>query len=157
MQNFKELLTAISNIDDKEGSSTLLENLDLLEKASSKIYGLLLTTRMKKLMKEFGERDTDIYVVTYPKSGTTLVQMMLYQMTTDGNMDFRHLYDVSPWCRHSAFINRAMPAINGRRIIKTHDEYPLLKDIGKGKFIFVIRNCLDVISSFHEHMQILRN
>ena len=52
---------------------------------------------------EFGERDDDIYVVTYPKSGTTLMQMMLYQLTTDGKIDFKHIYDVSPWTDNDVF------------------------------------------------------
>ena len=80
------------------------------------------------------------------------MQMILYQMTTDGNMDFEHLYDVSPWCRHSAFNNCEMRSVGSRRIVKTHDEYERLKDIKKGKFIFVIRDCLDVISSLYAHL-----
>lgn len=33
----------------------------------------------------------DIYISTYPKSGTTLMQMIVYQLTTDGRMDFLHI------------------------------------------------------------------
>ncbi|QMU27102.1 sulfotransferase domain-containing protein [Adhaeribacter radiodurans] len=107
---------------------------------------------MQKLRQDFGERDTDIYVVTYPKSGTTLMQMLLYQMTTDGNMDFEHLYKVSPWCRFSAYFNQPMPSVGQRRIIKTHDPYQMLGGIQKGKFIFVLRDGLDVIASLHQHL-----
>jgi hypothetical protein len=105
---------------------------------------------MKKLMSDFGQRDTDIYVVSYPRSGTTLMQMILYQMTTDGDMGFKHIYDVSPWCRFSAFFNRPMPSINERRIIKTHDSYEMFEHVKRGKFIFLIRDCLDVIPSIHQ-------
>ena len=31
-----------------------------------------------KFKMDFGERDDDIYISTFPKSGTTLMQMMLY-------------------------------------------------------------------------------
>ncbi|GEO04949.1 hypothetical protein AAE02nite_26130 [Adhaeribacter aerolatus] len=156
----KKLLEAISKIDinnedisDKE----LIENLDFLEKAHASIHNILITARMKKLMQDFGERETDIYVVTYPKSGTTLMQMIIYQLTKDGSMDFEHLYDVSPWCRFSAYFNKVMPSVGERRIIKAHDEYKMLSGIRKGKFIFVIRDCLDVIASLYQHIKDYNN
>jgi sulfotransferase family protein len=73
------------------------------------------------------------------------------------NMDFEHLYEVSPWCRSAAFLNQDMPDVPEPRIIKTHDEYELLKNIQKGKFIFVIRDFPDVIHSFHEHIKAYNN
>jgi hypothetical protein len=124
-----------------------------MEGALAKLEHIALHTRMKKLMQDFGERDTDIYIVTYPKSGTTLMQMLLYQLTTDGNMDFGHIYDVSPWCRYSAYMKKEMSSTGKRRIIKSHDEYEMLRDIKKGKFIFVMRDFLDVIPSFHQHIK----
>src|SRR5688572_22781696 len=39
----------------------------------------------------------DIFIVTYPKSGTTWLQMIVYQLTTDGAMDFGHIDEVSPF------------------------------------------------------------
>jgi len=156
----KELLIAISQIDTYNGESNdkeLIKNLEYLEKAHAKIHNILITARMKNLMQDFGEKETDIYVVTFPKSGTTLMQMIVYQMTTEGNMDFEHLYDVSPWCRFSAYFNKEMPSGGERRIIKTHDEYQMLSGIKKGKFIFVIRDCLDVIASLHQHIKDYNN
>lgn len=156
----KSFLKAISQIDFNHESMTdseLIENLDHLEKAHSKIHGTLITARMKKLMQDFGERETDIYVVTFPKSGTTLMQMIIYQLTTEGSMDFEHLYDVSPWCRFSAYFNKEMPSVGERRIIKTHDQYKMLSGIEKGKFIFVVRDCLDVLSSLHQHIKDYNN
>jgi len=156
----KELLHAISQIDINKEELTdidLIENLHLLEQAHAKLHSILLTARMKKLMQDFGERETDIYVVTFPKSGTTLMQMIIYQMTTNGSMDFGHLYDVSPWSRFSAYFNKVMPSVGERRIIKTHDEYNMLSGIKKGKFIFIIRDGLDVISSLHQHIKDYNN
>jgi hypothetical protein len=149
----KELLKGIGDFDESNSKidyQELVDNLNLLEKAHAKIHSLLITTKMKKLMSDFGQRDSDIYVVGYPRSGTTLMQMMLYQMTTDGNMEFGHIYDVSPWCRFSAFFNRPMPSVGERRIIKSHDNYEMLDSVKKGKFIFLIRDCLDVIPSIYQ-------
>ncbi len=152
----KDILKSISEIDEKSESvdcQDLADNLDVLEKAHTKMHRLLITTRMKKLMTDFGQRDSDIYVASYPRSGTTLMQMILYQMTTDGDMGFDHLYDVSPWCRFSAFFNRPMPSVGERRIIKTHDQYDMFENIKKGKFILLVRDCLDVIPSIHQQTQ----
>jgi len=147
----KDFLLTVSEFDDKDiDHQVLLENLDILEKAHSKLHGLLIRTRMKKLMLDFGQQETDVYVVSYPRSGTTLLQMMLYQMTTDGDLGFDHIYDVSPWCRYSAIFNRPMKSIGKRRIIKTHDSYEMFEKIKKGKFIFLVRDCLDVVSSVYQ-------
>jgi len=134
-------------------NNDLINNQDLLEKAQAKLWELMIKVRMAKMMQAFGERDSDIYIVTFAKSGTTLMQMMLYQMTTDGNMDFGHIYDVSPWARYSAVANVEMKSVGERRIIKTHDNYETLRHIRKGKFIVVIRDCPDAIISLHEHIK----
>ncbi|MFZ6013449.1 MAG: sulfotransferase domain-containing protein, partial [Bacteroidota bacterium] len=136
--------------NEKLNHDVLVGDLDLLESAHAKLHGLLISTRMRKLMTEFGQRETDVYVASYPRSGTTLMQMMLYQMTTPGAMDFDHLYEVSPWCRFSAFFKRPMANAGDPRIVKTHDPYSLFEHIQKGKFIFIVRNCLDVIPSIYQ-------
>lgn len=147
----KKLLTGLMpHLGKDQNYDDLADNLDLLEKAQAQLHGILITARMKKLMRNFGERDTDVYVVSFPRSGTTLMQMILYQLTTDGDMSFNHLYDVSPWCRYSAFFNREMSSVGSRRIIKSHDEYSMLENIQRGKFIFLLREGLDVISSVYQ-------
>lgn len=156
-KEFLKSICQINTIKEDIIDNELVENLEILENAHLKIHNLLITARMKKLMQDFGERETDIYVVTYPKSGTTLMQMIVYQLTTNGNMDFEHLYDISPWCRFSAYFNKVMPSVGESRIIKTHDEYKMLSGIREGKFIFVIRDCLDVISSLHQHIKDYKN
>lgn len=100
---------------------------------------------------KFGQRDDDIHIVTYPKSGTTMMQMILYHLTTDGRMDFKHIYDVSPWIRNHA-INRKEPIeLPSPRIIKSHESYKKVEKLTKGRFIFVYRNGMDVaISQFNQ-------
>ena len=149
--NYENLLQTLSELDEKDIDPRLVvENLDILEKAHSKLHGLLISARMKNLMQNFGQRDTDIYVVGYPRSGSTLMQMILYQMTTNGSLEFDHIYDVSPWCRYSAFVNQPMESVGKRRIIKTHDPYEMFGTIKNGKFIFIVRDCLDVVSSVYQ-------
>ncbi len=100
---------------------------------------------------EFGERDDDIYVISYPKSGTTLVQMILYQLTTDGEINFDHFDDVSPWIRNESFKNNKPKQLKSPRIIKSHDIYRKFDFFAKGRFIYVFRNVMDVaVSKYHQ-------
>jgi hypothetical protein len=86
------------------------------------------------------------------KSGTTLMQMMLYQMTTSGDVDFDHIYEVSPWIRNDAFKGKQPLNFPSPRIIKSHDPYERFEKNTKGRFIHVIRNGKDVAASlFHQN------
>ncbi len=96
---------------------------------------------------KFGQRDDDIYIVTYPKSGTTMMQMILYHLTTDGNMDFKHIYDVSPWIRNHSFKKKEPLELPSPRLIKSHDGYKSFEKSTKGRFIYVYRNGMDVAVS----------
>src|SRR3954466_13577858 len=90
--------------------------------------------RFMKYELQFGEREDDIYVATYLKSGTTWMQMILYQLTTTGDISFEHIYDVSPWLRNLADRSSPLPSIPSPRIIKTHDPYHKVQKGKKGRF-----------------------
>lgn len=100
----------------------------------------------------FGERDDDIYIATFPKSGTTMMQMILYQLTTNGEINFNHIYDVSPWIRNESFRNKRPKNWPSPRIIKTHDRHKNFPKNIKGRFIVVHREGMDVAVSFY-HQQ----
>jgi hypothetical protein len=96
-------------------------------------------------------RPDDIFLVTYPKSGTTLMQMMLYQLTTGGEMDFPHIYCVSPWFemelrRGTA---QALETLPSPRFFKSHLEHGKLPR--NGRFIYVARDVRDVAVSAYHH------
>jgi hypothetical protein len=99
----------------------------------------------------FGERDDDIYVATYAKSGTTWMQMILYQLTTAGDMNFSHIYEVSPWLRNLAETEGQLPQLPAPRIIKTHDPYHKINKSRKGRYIYIIRDGRDVAMSLFHH------
>ncbi|MBL0309454.1 MAG: sulfotransferase domain-containing protein [Bacteroidetes bacterium] len=122
-----------------------------LSKVKSNVEGAIHQLRFMKYELLFGERDDDIYVVTFLKAGTTWMQMILYQLTTDGAMNFKHIYDVSPWLRNLADRNGTIPDLLSPRIVKTHDPYNKVDKNKKGKYIFVVRDGLDVANSLYHH------
>jgi hypothetical protein len=98
---------------------------------------------------EFVPRPDDIFIVTYPRSGTTWMQMILYQLTTDGNMDFPHINEYCPWFEESV---RSADGFEGRlspRSFKSHLSYRQIPK-GPGKYIYIARDGKDVaVSYFH--------
>jgi len=107
--------------------------------------------RYRRYVAEFGEADSDILVSTFSKSGTTWGQIILYQLTTAGDMNFDHLFDVSPWVWYAA-MRQVQPAVTpSPRILKSHDDYRRFRKGRRGRFIFVLRDGRDVCVSLYHH------
>jgi hypothetical protein len=100
---------------------------------------------------EFLPRPDDTFIVTYPRSGTTWMQMILYQLTTDGSMDFPHIFEYCPSFENSI---RSVGGFEGRpspRLFKSHLPYRRLPK-GPCRYIYIARNGKDVaVSYFHLH------
>ena len=98
---------------------------------------------------DFIPRADDIYIVTYPRSGTTWIQMILYQLTTDGNMDFIHISQCIPWLERAFLTGRNLNEIPSPRIFKTHWHLSRVRQ-WPGRYIYVSRDGRDVaVSYFH--------
>jgi hypothetical protein len=97
---------------------------------------------------EFAPRPDDVFIVTYPRSGTTWMQMILYQLTTDGGMDFPHIYEYCPWFERSSRSGLGFEARPSPRLFKSHLTY---RKIPKGpcKYIYVARDGRDVAVSYY--------
>ena len=108
------------------------------------------------LSQFFPPRPDDIYIASYPKSGATLMQMMLYQLTTDGAMNFPHIHAVAP-SLDVAIMKREVDYVSGLpspRILKTHARWSDLSsnlEISRG--IYLIRHPGDVLISAYNHMK----
>lgn len=107
------------------------------------------------LHEVYRPRPDDIFIATFPKSGTTLMQMMLYQLTTDGSMDFPHILAVSPWFEMEILRGRSgwelFESLPSPRFFKTH--LPAKNLPKNGKFIYIARDVRDVaVSSYHHQL-----
>jgi hypothetical protein len=100
-------------------------------------------------IRDFVPRLDDIFVVTYPRSGTTWTQMIVYQLTTDGSMDFPHITQVCPWFERALRAGRDLEALPGSRVFKSHLTYRRIPK-GRCRYVYVARDGKDVaVSYFH--------
>jgi hypothetical protein len=101
---------------------------------------------------DYVPRSDDIFIVTYPRSGTTWMQMILYQLTTDGDMDFPHIYEYCPWFESSSRCAGGFEGLPSPRLFKSHLRY---RQIPRGpcKYIYVARNGKDVAVSYYHLSQ----
>ncbi len=94
-------------------------------------------------------RPDDLFLVAYPRSGMIWLQMMLYQLTTDGSMEFSHISEVIPSFERLPASGKDLEAMSPPRIFKSHLSY---KRIPKGpcRYIYCCRDGRDVaVSCFH--------
>jgi len=108
---------------------------------------------------EFSGRPDDVYIATYPRSGTTWMQFLVYLLTSDRRMDFDHISRVSPWFERCLALGtrtaedyRHLPS---PRIFKTHLRPEWVPS--PGRVIYVQRDGRDVLCSyFHFYRSHLR-
>jgi hypothetical protein len=92
--------------------------------------------KFRLALRSYIPRPDDIIVVTYPRSGTTLVQMILYQLFTDGEMDFAHIWEWSPECEpHAVTGSSRIEHLSSPRVFKSHSEYKMIPK-GPCKYIY---------------------
>jgi hypothetical protein len=97
---------------------------------------------------EFTPRPNDVFIVTYPRSGTTWLQMILYQLSTDGEVSFPHIAEFCPWFEKSVRSARGFELRPSPRLFKSHLSYSKTPK-GPGKYIYVAREGKDVALSYY--------
>ena len=109
--------------------------------------------------------DDDIFICSYPKSGTTWMQHIIVSLLTchDSNLSYDHISDFAPFFEidphwdgdHFIDSIREKQKQLGRRVFNTHlrwDMLPKNGDKNKAKFIYIVRSPLDVCVSFYHHL-----
>lgn len=100
----------------------------------------------------FKPRPSDVFVATYPKSGTTWMQQIVHGLRTGGSMAFDEITEVVPWIEMGFDMGIDIEAeqFANPRAFKSHMNW---EDLPKGgRNIYVIRDPKDVVVSFYNFM-----
>lgn len=120
-----------------------------------KVPHFVIQDRIDALAWCIEPRPTDVWLVTYPRSGTTLTQGLLTNLLNKDPLAYR--YQVVPWpevgkpeVRYYSTLEE-INALPGPRCFKSH--WPATDHVdparSNGKFIHISRNCLDMVTSYY--------
>ncbi|XP_032071472.1 amine sulfotransferase-like isoform X1 [Thamnophis elegans] len=106
-------------------------------------------------LDSFETRDDDIFIITYPKSGTIWTQNIISLILYEGHRDETEnitLIDRAPWLEYNIF-SVDFPSRPSPRVFTSHLPYNLVPEglqNRRAKIIYVLRNPKDVlVSSYH--------
>src|SRR4026209_873850 len=98
---------------------------------------------MDLIEKEFVVEDGDVYVVTYPRSGTTWTEQMVHLLVNKGGQGEQRLTDAVPWLetlphRPNGMIE-FLKTLPQHRLFTSHLPYPLMQRLNNttAKIVYV--------------------
>ncbi|KAM8846764.1 sulfotransferase family 2, cytosolic sulfotransferase 3 [Synchiropus picturatus] len=107
--------------------------------------------------QNFSVQDTDVFAVTYPKSGTVWMQQILPLVLNGGDLTPIQTipnWDRAPWLEDGR-LRVVVDQLPCPRLMVTHFHYKMMPPsffTSKAKVVYVMRNPKDiVVSSFHFH------
>ncbi|XP_061620237.1 sulfotransferase family 5A, member 1 [Phyllopteryx taeniolatus] len=119
-----------------------------------KFPGHLHTQESLQLALRFPFQDTDIVIVSYPKSGTTWMQQMVTLISNKGDPHMCQTvpnWARAPWLEHH-YSAALVDTLSRPRVITTHLPHRMLARAlrgSKARVIYVSRNPKDVVVSFY--------
>ncbi|XP_039211485.1 amine sulfotransferase-like isoform X1 [Crotalus tigris] len=114
------------------------------------------------LLGSFEIRDDDIFIITYPKSGTIWTQNIVSLIFHEGHRDGTEnitLDDRAPWLEYK-ILHVDFPSRPSPRLFSSHLPYYLVPKglrSRRAKIIYVLRNPKDIlVSSYHFHKVLVK-
>jgi hypothetical protein len=108
--------------------------------------------------------DDDVFICSYPKSGTTWSQNIVHKLISDGERNVPHISDSAPFFEidahwedgalDAAVVEGHRVANRGRRVFNTHLLWSMLPRAAASgaRYIYVVRAGVDVAFSFFKHL-----
>lgn len=119
------------------------------------IYPPFIKEKHLQETKAFKLRESDVFIATFPKNGTTWTQKIIQNLhKTHGTGHMQQdkvLLDVTPWLENTP--HDQVDAMTGPRYLKTHNSYDWVAydPAVRCKYIYVARNPKDVCVSLYHH------
>ena len=120
---------------------------------------MITQEHMDLINKEFAIQNDDIFVVTFPRSGTTWTEQIVHLLINHGEQGDKILTEAVPWLEtlphHPNGFHGVLKEMRGRRLFTSHLPFPLMpyNKNSNAKYIYVARNPKDVAISFYFHDQ----
>jgi sulfotransferase family protein len=114
---------------------------------------------MDLIENEFVAKDGDVFVVTYPRSGTTWTEQMVHLLVNNGEQGEQRITDAVPWLETLPHrpngMHEFLKTMPERRLFTSHLPYPLMPRLNNttAKIVYVARNPKDVAVSTYFHNQ----
>ncbi len=109
--------------------------------------------------KEFTAKDGDVFVTTYPRSGTTWTEQMVHLLVRNGEQGEQRITDAVPWLETLPHrpngMSEFLKSLPERRLFTSHLPHPLFPRLNNttAKVVYVARNPKDVAISTYFHNQ----
>jgi hypothetical protein len=102
-------------------------------------------------------RSDDVFIVTFPRSGTTWLQKIITEILHP-DARYSHIYEISPYYESETAMIGAdrINSMAGRRVFKTHLTFEQMPELPRGcKVVYMLRDPADVaISLFHHYREV---
>lgn len=94
-------------------------------------------------------RPGDVFIVSYPKTGTTMLQQLCHQLRTGGDTSFDEIGEVVPWFEVAPSIGQDvdLPQVAAPRCFKTHQPLSGLSHLEGARFLCVLRDPVKTLAS----------
>ncbi len=102
--------------------------------------------------RPYEPQDGDVFITSWGKSGTTMMQQMFHQLRTGGDMDFDDISRVVPWDDTAYLLDFDMtaPQVSAPRGFKSHREYERLPP--GMRYVVTLRDPRETYISFYRFM-----
>ncbi|NWU65426.1 ST3A1 sulfotransferase, partial [Pterocles burchelli] len=138
----------------KDNRLTMEPSKEYLFKYKGFYFGVITSVEHVASLEDFEIKDSDIFVATYPKSGTVwtqnIVNLILHEGHRNGTENVENL-DRTPWLEYN-IKNVDFTTLPSPRTFATHLPYYLVpRDLRnrRGRVIYISRNPKDVMVSYY--------
>jgi len=100
-------------------------------------------------------RKDDLYIATYPKSGTTWLQHIVNKLLKYPRGEETKIDDAIPW--PAAETQQLIDGLSSPRVLKTHMKWRWVPKASGIKYIYCYRNPKDLVVSYYNHTQIFKS